>query len=73
MRHPAAVGPLNTLLKALLWSLPPHRTAAQPPLTLRYQVEAFDTSVNLYGQFAFLLWRSVYITKQVGGCAGVFL
>lgn len=31
------------------------------------QVEAFDTSVNLYGQFAFLLWRSVYITKQVGG------
>jgi hypothetical protein len=28
-------------------------------------VEAFDTSVNLYGQFAFLLWRSVYITKQV--------
>lgn len=29
------------------------------------QVEAFDTSVNLYGQFAFLLWRSVYITKQV--------
>jgi hypothetical protein len=33
------------------------------------QVEAFDTSVNLYGQFAFLLWRSVYITKQVGALA----
>lgn len=29
------------------------------------QVEAFDTSLDLYGQFAFLLWRSVYITKQV--------
>lgn len=33
--------------------------------TVASQVEAFDTSVNLYGQFAFLLWRSVYITKQV--------
>lgn len=29
------------------------------------QVEAFDTSLALYGSFAFLLWRSVYITKQV--------
>lgn len=29
------------------------------------QVEAFDSSLNLYGSFAFLLWRSVYITKQV--------
>lgn len=36
------------------------------------QVEAFDTSVNLYGQFAFLLWRSVYITKQVG-IAGAYV
>jgi hypothetical protein len=35
-------------------------------LLMLLQVEAFDTSVNLYGQFAFLLWRSVYITKQVG-------
>lgn len=24
-----------------------------------------DLDVNLWGQFAFLLWRSVYITKQV--------
>eukprot|EP00882_Tetradesmus_deserticola_P001020 GHRQ01001105.1.p1 GENE.GHRQ01001105.1~~GHRQ01001105.1.p1 ORF type:complete len:649 (+),score=345.14 GHRQ01001105.1:241-2187(+) len=29
------------------------------------QVEAFDTSLNVYGRLAFLLWRSVYITKQV--------
>lgn len=29
------------------------------------QVEAFDTSLDLYGSLAFLLWRSVYITKQV--------
>jgi NADH:ubiquinone reductase (non-electrogenic) len=29
------------------------------------QVEAFDTSLNVYGSLAFLLWRSVYITKQV--------
>lgn len=35
------------------------------PCCVASQVEAFDTSVNLYGQFAFLLWRSVYITKQV--------
>ena len=31
------------------------------------QVEAFDASLGLYGGFAFLLWRSVYITKQVSG------
>jgi NADH dehydrogenase FAD-containing subunit len=24
-----------------------------------------DTNLNIWGQFAFLLWRSVYITKQV--------
>lgn len=30
------------------------------------QFEAGDASVALYGQFAYLLWRSVYITKQVG-------
>lgn len=29
------------------------------------QVEAFDSSIKLYGDFAYLLWRSVYITKQV--------
>ncbi|MEW5296877.1 MAG: hypothetical protein WDW36_000124 [Sanguina aurantia] len=29
------------------------------------QVEVFDLSVKLYGGLAFLLWRSVYITKQV--------
>ncbi|KAF8058293.1 SPAC3A11.07 [Scenedesmus sp. PABB004] len=29
------------------------------------QVEAFDGSLDLYGSLAFLLWRSVYITKQV--------
>lgn len=29
------------------------------------QVEAFDASVGLYGRLAFLLWRSVYLTKQV--------
>lgn len=28
-------------------------------------MEAFDISVKLYGALAFLLWRSVYITKQV--------
>ena len=32
------------------------------------QIEAGDSSLGLklYGSFAFLLWRSVYITKQVG-------
>jgi NADH:ubiquinone reductase (non-electrogenic) len=30
-----------------------------------HQVEAFDTSLDVYGSLAFLLWRSVYITKQV--------
>lgn len=34
------------------------------------QIEAFDSTVNLYGAFAFLLWRSVYITKQVRLCVG---
>lgn len=29
------------------------------------QIEAFDAEVGLEGRFAFLLWRSVYITKQV--------
>ncbi len=30
------------------------------------QVEAFDrVALRLYGAFAYLLWRSVYITKQV--------
>ena len=30
------------------------------------QVELFDSlQLNLYGALAFLLWRSVYITKQV--------
>jgi NADH dehydrogenase FAD-containing subunit len=24
-----------------------------------------DANINIWGQFAFLLWRSVYITKQV--------
>lgn len=29
------------------------------------QVEAFDGKLNVWGQPAFLLWKSVYITKQV--------
>lgn len=29
------------------------------------QIETFDTSLDVYGSLAFLLWRSVYITKQV--------
>lgn len=31
------------------------------------QVEAFEQTLKLYGDVAFFLWRSVYITKQVGG------
>ena len=29
------------------------------------QVEAFDKKLPVWGSPAFLLWRSVYITKQV--------
>jgi len=34
-----------------VWSLP--------------QVGQGGSSLNIYGSFAYLLWRSVYITKQV--------
>ena len=42
------------------------------------QVEAFDViNLKLYGSVAFLLWKSVYITKQVGawarGCLGAWV
>jgi hypothetical protein len=34
-----------------------------------YQVEAFDfIDLKLHGSLAFLLWKSVYITKQVCVC-----
>ena len=29
------------------------------------QIEAFDNKLSLWGSPAFLLWKSVYITKQV--------
>lgn len=31
--------------------------------------EVLDTNVDIAGGLAFLLWRSVYITKQVGSGA----
>lgn len=45
----------------MLFILPPFPASLQA-LT---QIEAGENSLNLYGGFAFLLWRSVYITKQV--------
>jgi hypothetical protein len=29
------------------------------------QVKVGDSTINVYGSLAFLLWRSVYLTKQV--------
>lgn len=34
------------------------------------QIDVFDLGLRLHGSLAFLVWKSVYITKQVGAGPG---
>ncbi len=60
----APFAPVNVLY-SYLRSLRPYQMRAGNDRALS-QIDVFDLGLRLHGSLAFLVWKSVYITKQVG-------